>query len=235
MRGITTGPPPAVRLACDCSHCAEADWFLRRLRAWRELEVHTYPPLERIRRQLLWRGVSHFTYLDAMRLAEMCLRALDEAEEAFQADAAEQARAELAAQLEKPAQVQVAGGDEDNAAVVVTLVSDHGAGSIERADSAPTVEFDPSEDRQSQVFEQLRSVGLTDREIAVLARLCEGHTQRETAKLCGDISKTYVVLLTSSALTKITKAGLNLKLPEHGSAPEIIPTDPDILDNRTAK
>jgi hypothetical protein len=95
--GDYDGPPPAVRLACDCAHCAEADWFLRRLRAWRELEVHTYPPLERIRRQLLWRGVSHFTYLDAMRLAEMCLRALDEAEEAFQADA-RPGRAELAAQ-----------------------------------------------------------------------------------------------------------------------------------------
>jgi predicted DNA-binding protein (UPF0251 family) len=68
----------------------------------------------------------------------------------------------------------------------------------------------------------------------VLARLCEGHSQREAAELC-DISKTYVVLLTSSALSKITKAGLSLNIPKYdGAAPQIIPVDPRILNNRTA-
>lgn len=88
--------------------------------------------------------------------------------------------------------------------------------------------------RHDAVIEQLRTIGLSDREIAVLSRSREGHSQREVARLCG-VSKTWVCYLLSSSLSKITRAGLKLKEMPAFAAPESqpprqIPTDPAVMD-----
>jgi predicted DNA-binding protein (UPF0251 family) len=234
--GDYDGPPPAVRLACDCAECAWVNHLLRQKRAIEELEKHAYPPRERLRRWMLWKQVTPFTvdllvcWFEALEAAEF-LVAAERAQLEFEA-----AAAQAAAEAEKAAQVPVSGEDEETSEIPVR-VGPAQIGAVLQQDSlSQHRQESPCDDdpgiRQEQIFERLRTVGLNDREIALLARLCEGHSQRDAAELCG-ISKTHVCRLTSSALTKITQAGLTLHFPKHkGGKPMIFPVDPKVLDSR---
>lgn len=86
-------------------------------------------------------------------------------------------------------------------------------------------------------LDDLRAIGLTDREIAVLSCSHDGNSQRRVAELL-DISAGYVCMVLSSAMNKLTAAGRKLGPTKPVEAldaspskkPKTITYDPDDLD-----
>lgn len=88
-----------------------------------------------------------------------------------------------------------------------------------------------AEQRRCDVQAKLQYIGLKDRELAVLSRLRDGWSMRETGWLCG-LSSTQVFRLNKSALQKIQAAGLTI---EEFAAPDTEYVDPAALDRRAAR
>jgi hypothetical protein len=92
-----------------------------------------------------------------------------------------------------------------------------------------------AEEHHNAVLDDLRKLGLTDREIAVLS---ESHqvprpTQRDIATKLA-ISQTTVCLCLTSAMNKLAKTDFKLPPPVERERPSVILMDPDELDRMTA-
>ena len=180
---------------CTCRECRRAAKILRDERSWRRFENEPTPPIERLRRWIIWHNVDHQTLATFIAIyVELPAMLVDwwnatRAANCFSDD----------------------GSAHDQAGLYgrAGLVSDQIDYEDRGIDAADDAGDDEQEQRRQDVHAKLQSIGLTDKEIAVLSRLQEGNTQREVAELC-ELSKTGVVYRTSSALNKITAAGYTL-------------------------
>jgi hypothetical protein len=88
--------------------------------------------------------------------------------------------------------------------------------------------------RRQQVIMELRKLGFTDREIAIGSRVIEGHSYRRIAELTG-VRKTRIGVVFASFRARCSRLGIEAQdLRRKQPVPEIIITDPSILDRRMA-
>jgi hypothetical protein len=88
--------------------------------------------------------------------------------------------------------------------------------------------------RRQQVIMELRKLGFTDREIAIGSRVIEGHSYRRCAELTG-VRKTRIGVVFASFRARCSRMGIEIEdLRCKQPVPEIIVTDPSILDRRMA-
>jgi hypothetical protein len=86
--------------------------------------------------------------------------------------------------------------------------------------------------RRDVVYAELKKIGLTDRQIAVLSLWWENRSVREVAAFCR-LSKTQVQRVLDAARKQITSAGLCLPpRPRVRSRVKVFYVDPRVLSHR---
>jgi hypothetical protein len=215
LRETLRGADGAVPKRCACRECVEQARMLEDLQAWQRFEKLELPLNERLRRWALWAGSSSQKTLWTLYVE--CVTTI--LENGF-------------SQPRTTPEVTHDAGVETGAPSGRLAVTCRGG----HSDADPA---DAAALKAAGVHACLTAIGLSDREIAVLSRLREGHSQRQTAALCG-VSPAWVFELKESAARKLSEIGVSMDslIPPHpvaADAPDLIPTDPELLDQRAAR